>query len=133
MDFEMGSKLRERIRRAVARVLRELGHPPGAVEVFFVTDAEMRALKFKTTGKKVRIVDVLAFEEPHNFPHPDRETSLGEIYVNAERFENDPDRLLFLVIHGFAHLLGFRHARERDTIKMRRAEKKLLMLAREGF
>lgn len=133
MTFSGGKALERRVRRAMKPVLLSKGYPPDALEVFFATDREMRELKRATTGKKVRMVDVLAFEEPRGFPHPGRSVFLGEVYVNAERYAQDPERVLFLVIHGFSHLLGFRHDGERDTIKMLRAEKKFLAEARKGF
>ncbi len=119
------------IKRAITHVIRKEGYPPDVMEVFFLTSREMCALKLKTTGKRVRTVDVLAFETPEGFPHPGRETYFGEVYVNHERFKKNPEYLLFLVIHGFLHLRGFRHARERDTIKMRRMERKIFAEARK--
>ncbi|MBI2623610.1 MAG: rRNA maturation RNAse YbeY [Candidatus Liptonbacteria bacterium] len=136
--------LESRVRAAVRRALRAAGYPPDAAEVFFAGDREMRELKrvtavvrlpASTHGARLprgtaRVVDVLAFEEPRGFPHPERAVFLGEVYVNVERYGNEPARLLALTVHGLAHLLGFRHEGRRDTIEMRRAEKALLENAR---
>src|SRR3989338_4376777 len=116
-----------RVRRAATVAFCSAGYPPEAAEVFFLTEQEMRILKFHTTGKKVRTVNVLAFESPSGFPHPEQKVFLGEIYVNGERYATNPSRMLFLVIHGFLHLIGFRHEKERDTITMRRMERKLVV------
>ena len=123
--------LKNRVRRSVRKALRAMGHPPDAVETFFAGEKEICALKLATTGVRVPTVNVLAFEEPQGFPHPDRNVSLGEVYVNFERYGTDPDRLLSLVVHGVAHLLGFRHDGRRDTMEMHRMEKKLLAHAGE--
>lgn len=132
----IAEELKNRVWRSVRKALRAVGHPPKAVEIFFVGEEEMRALKSATTGMRARhayrqagTVDVLAFEEPKGFPHPDRKVFLGEVYVNFERYGTDPDRLLSLVVHGVAHLLGFRHDGRRDTIEMQRVEKELLAYA----
>lgn len=67
--------------------------------------------------------DVLAFPEPKNFPHPDRGgIFLGEVYVNQEIFEEDPERGASLFIHGFLHLLGYDHRCKCDRIVMKKLE-----------
>lgn len=67
------------------------------------------------------MVDVLSFPEPKGFPHPDsRKRRLGEVYLNL-----DAARPKSLVVHGVLHLLGYRHDRLRDTIKMKALEEKL--------
>lgn len=114
------------MKRAIHKVLKELGYTPDSVSVFFANEREMREIKRKSTGKMVESVDVLSFEEPEGFPHPESaQRFLGEVFVNKERYGNDPDRLIFLVIHGILHLIGFRHDRKRDTIEMQRIEKEL--------
>ncbi len=122
----IAEKLKNRVRRSVRKALRAVGYPPNAVEIFFVEEEEMRALKLATTGMRARTVNVLAFEEPRGFPHPGRTVFLGEVYVNFERYGDEPPQLLALVAHGVAHLLGFRHDGRRDTIEMQRVEKELL-------
>ena len=108
-------------------------HP--IVDVFLVSPRKMREIKqefliAKQGVKKLpprKIVDVLAFPEPNNFPHPDRgENFLGEVYINAEIFDENPERGASLFVHGFLHLLGYGHTKKRDRIMMEKAEKKLL-------
>ncbi len=125
--------LKNRVRRSVRKALRAVSHPLNAAEIFFVGEEEMRALKLASTGIRARTVNVLAFEEPRGFPHPGRKVFLGEVYVNFERYGGNPPQLLALVIHGVTHLLGFRHDGRRDTIEMRRVEKKLLAHAGKVF
>lgn len=96
------------------------------VDIFLISNSELRAMKKRFLGKAAKIVDVLAFPEPAGFPHPEgRKVSLGEIYINRRLAETEPRRGLFLLRHGLLHLLGYRHDRRRDIIKMQSLEKKL--------
>ena len=114
------------IRKVAKRILAEAGFPDEEVGVFLLSGKEMRDLKLRTTGERKKMVDVLSFAEPSDFPHPEiSKKTVGEVYLNFEHFCNDKRRLVVLLIHGILHLLNFRHASIRDTIRMRRAEKKI--------
>jgi ssRNA-specific RNase YbeY (16S rRNA maturation enzyme) len=72
------------------------------------------------------MVNVLSFPEPAGFPNPDsRKKRLGEVYLNLDFGRREPGRLEALMTHGVLHLLGYRHDRLRDTIKMEALEEKL--------
>ncbi len=120
-----------RMRLVVRAALRALGYSSSAVEVTLMSDRAMSDLKYKTTGLRPRAVNVLAFEAPKEFPHPGTKVFLGEVYVNAERYGMDWEEMAFLAVHGILHCAGFRHERARDTMKMRRMEKKLLARIRK--
>lgn len=108
------------------KALKALQTRNAVVGVFLLGDREMRRLKYKFSGKRVKSVDVLAFPEPKNFPHPEtRGRYLGDIYLNQD-LGDERERLAFLLIHGLLHLLGFSHNRKRDILKMERKEQKLL-------
>lgn len=100
--------------RAMLRFLGRSLKKSGAVEVHVVGDGVMRK-------------NVLSYEAPKNFPRPDmRARPLGEIYLNPAyiaRHGEDVDRML---MHGFLHLLGYDHKRERDRMKMEKREAQLL-------
>src|ERR1044072_5485018 len=109
--------------------------------LYVVSNAEMerlrRALRAgrdfrRAEGRKVaaeEIVNVLAFPEPTSqlFPHPEARGKkwLGEVYLNRSFARRAPGALPFLLVHGVLHLLGYRHAGLRDTMKMEALEKKL--------
>lgn len=110
-----------------------------SVEVFVVTNAEMDAIKErlmelpqfrgveadKIKGEKQ--VSVLAFPEDSSFPAPrSKNKSLGEIYLNHDFAKGDREKLTALLIHGFLHLLGYRHRKKSDRIRMEAEGKKLL-------
>ena len=93
-------------------------------EVILASGREMALLK-KNKDKKI---DVLAFRESEYFPLPPSfkaKNNLGEIYLNWDLKPRDSKRLAFLFLHGFVHLLGFSHEKERDMIEMEKIEKKI--------
>jgi ssRNA-specific RNase YbeY (16S rRNA maturation enzyme) len=110
--------------RLAGRVLRDLGQAGVAVDIVLLNSKELGRLKARFGLKKPESVpDVLAFQEPAAFPHPERRRRvLGEVYLNKEL---SPDRLTFLLIHGILHLSGFSHEKKRDIVKMERLEKRL--------
>ena len=113
------------INRLVRRILRELGLPQAEAQVFFLPNQELCKLKHTYFKKDVAYVDVLAFPEPKQFPHPESsQRVLGEVYLNRE-LRREPRELVQLLIHGILHLLGYRHQKKDDTIRMQRKAKQI--------
>lgn len=124
--------------RALASMLSAQKTPHATVGVFFVAQEEMERLRESLTSyswftgaeaEKIaheESVDVLAFPEPEYFPHPEtKEKFLGEIYINKKAVAGSRESFTKLLAHGLLHLLGYRHHTKRDTMKMKRAERKL--------
>lgn len=115
---------RKALEKLLRRVLEAAGAADASADVFVLADGEMKALASRTLYPK-ELVDVLAFEAG-GFPSPEKPGRyLGEVYVNR-RFLKDGKYFAFLLAHGVAHLLGFRHEGKNDTILMKRLEKKIL-------
>ena len=76
--------------------------------------------------------NVLAFPAPEGFPHPDIAGGkfLGEIYLNPFYIKRKGEDLLFMLIHGYLHLLGYDHIKKGDRMAMERRERSLLALLR---
>jgi rRNA maturation RNase YbeY len=71
--------------------------------------------------------NVLSFPHPQNFPRPDvKQIPLGEIYLNPKYIEEHEENLVFMLIHGFLHLLGYDHIKKSDRIAMEKREQELL-------
>ena len=71
--------------------------------------------------------NVLSFPHPQGFPRPDiKQQVLGEIYLNPSYIKEHGEDLVFMLVHGFLHLLGYDHIKKSDRIVMERKEKKLL-------
>lgn len=83
----------------------------------------------KTYRKINKVTDVLSFAEldlDKNFPALKETKSLGEIYINYDWIKRDhnPTKLAIkLLLHGYLHLLGYDH--EKDRGEMEKLEKKL--------
>ncbi len=118
--------LEKSLDRFVQEIFRYVKYPSKTtVQVTFLSNTVLRRLKKEHLGKDVPFVDVLAFPEPKNFPHPEVPgRSLGEIYLN-ESFRKNPEELARMLIHGLVHLMGYRHETKRDTIMMERLENRL--------
>jgi rRNA maturation RNase YbeY len=117
-----------RLNSLAKKILGAMGKENASVSVFLMSRRQIADLKRKfginVAGSQP---DVLAFPEPNHFPHPDvKGEFLGEIYINRDIMMRDKDRGIFLLIHGILHLLGYRHNKKTDIIKMESAERKLL-------
>ena len=94
----------------------------------------IKLLKLKNIGVEVYLVgdelmkkNVLAFPVPKNFPHPDMKVNfLGEIYLNPEYIKRHNENLVYLLTHGFLHLLGYGHKKKNYRIKMENKQQALL-------
>ncbi len=103
------------------------------VELVLLPNVELRRLKLRFLKKDVQEVDVLAFPTG-DFPAPDAPSGrLGEVYLNQVIARRDPDRALYLLIHGILHLAGFSHGRKRDTIRMEKLEREICRAVQSDF
>ena len=104
------------LRRTVRRVLKHLGREKDEISILLVEDREIRDIN-KTYLKRDRPTNVIAFsmqEGPFRKIHPQ---VLGDVVISIEtafrdaRKEGMPleDEILFLLIHGILHLLGYDH------------------------
>ncbi len=111
------------------RILRIIGQNKRAknisFDLIFLSDHKMLELKKRFLDKAGESHDVLSFAEPRNFPNPENKgRHLGEIYLNTRLLARF-DKMVFLMIHGLLHLLGYTHNRKSDSMKMERMEKKM--------
>ena len=128
----------KKLLRFKKRLLTALRKGGADFDLHLLTNAQMnrvrRALVARRDFKgpearkiaREKMVNVLSFPEPADFPSPEsRRRRLGEVYLNLDFEPKNPGRLPALMVHGVLHLLGYRHDRLRDTIKMEALEKKL--------
>lgn len=116
--------LENKLQRVLKKVIKGLGLGDAGAALFLLKSREMVALKKKFYPSwDGETADVLSFREPSRFPHPERKGGfLGEIYLNVDLASKDFERAIFLLIHGFLHLLGYDHKKKRDIIRMQRKE-----------
>jgi len=123
------SKLRTALRAAAALARR--APPAGSrhlVDVSWVSDAEMRRLNRRHTGR-TGTTDVLSFED--GSPDPElRAARLGDVICNLELAASRAQELgdcaeaeaVLYAVHGLLHLVGFTDETPTARRRMRRAE-----------
>lgn len=116
--------LEKRVKNTLKKALKKLKKSDHYLEVYFISDPVMRQLVRKFQ-KKNKVTNVLAFPASR-FPHPTHKNYLGEIYLAPDYIRRREQNLIRLALHGLLHLLGYKHSRERDRIRMERLEAKLL-------
>ena len=133
----------ERVRRALARMLDELGLGGRSVTVVIVDDAAMRRRNARDRGVDAA-TDVLSYPtfEPDGAVMPEVD-HLGDVFVAlgvaerqaARRGLTTAEEVAVLVAHGLTHLRGFDHpdperADEPAWRPFREAERRALELMR---
>jgi rRNA maturation RNase YbeY len=119
------------VRHVVAAALPHLSKRPVSVNVFLISDREMRAVN-RTTRRKDCATNVLSFPESGTVPHPELPKGVvakGEVYLAPDYIARKGERLEPLVRHGLLHLFGYTHRRVRDRMKMERKERELSRLS----
>jgi len=78
-------------------------------------------------GNKTMAKNVYSYPAKKGFPYPGiKAKPLGEIYLNPGYILKEGEKVEFMLIHGFLHLLGYDHVKKNDTITMEHLEAKLL-------
>ncbi len=113
--------------QALAKILlKELKVRAAILDIFLLKDQDIAALKARFIKKRTE-PNVLAFEEPIAFPHPEtRKKYLGEVYLNKDILRHSPERAAPLLRHGILDLMGYDHIKKEDRKKMEGVEEKIL-------
>ena len=86
----------------------------------------------KNFRNKNKSTDILSFPFSKNIKL-NKETYLGDIIISynfmdkpkSQKFKNFKDKVIKTFIHGFLHLLGFDHIKNRDYKKMSKEEERI--------
>jgi len=128
------------IRRWVRNILKMQKEEDAEISLVFVNNRTIRKYNKEFRGQD-KPTDVLSFpmrdvRAMHARPIPALELPLlGDIMISLEKtyeeaplFQHGPsEHLLFLIIHGILHLLGYDHEQSRaEEARMKRQEKKIL-------
>ncbi len=108
------------IRTTLLRACRAIQCKNVELSVIFIDDEKMRELN-RTYRNKDRTTNVLAFET-------------GDILISLEEARREAKKyswtlryeIVRLALHGFLHLLGYDHIKDKDTKIMESLEKKVL-------
>lgn len=83
-------------------------------------DLKTKYIEVYLVGNSFMKKNVLSFLAPKDFPRPDIKNYeiLGEIYLNPIYIEKNNEDFMFMLVHGFLHLLGYDHKIKSDAIIM---------------
>ena len=126
-------RLKKITSRVVETLLNKNGMPDGEVSVVYADDPEIAALNARYRRVRKR-TDVLAFPmRTGKFAsiHP---ALLGDIVISVPSARRQADQLghplerelAVLLIHGFCHLLGYKHETKDEAKRMKTLEAQLL-------
>ncbi len=120
------------VKKVIKKFLQFYKIKAGEVSIAFVGDKVARKLNKKYRGVD-KVTDVLAFPgmESNSFKE---DNYLGEIIINyaqikrqARRFSNSiKEELVFILVHGLLHLLGYDDQTEKGREKMEKLGKKFI-------
>jgi rRNA maturation RNase YbeY len=125
--------------RRARRLLRELGQQRSELSLQLIDDAAMTELNARYRGIEGP-TDVLAFSLREG-PHAEHAGALlGDVVISLETAERQARRgrrsldeeTAKLLIHGTLHLLGHDHRHPAEARRMRREERRLWRVLREG-
>lgn len=123
-----------RVRRQVERIMAYLQCPDAELSVVFLSDQRMRDLN-RLYRQKDRPTNVLAFPQQDAPQGPDTTAVLGDVVVALPTAAREAqvlrqaleDRVVYLILHGLLHLLGYDHERSvADRRRMTALETKVL-------
>ncbi len=139
--IEVNNKTRSNInlglvRKTTESFLRKYNQAGQGVSIAFVGDATMRRLN-KTYLDKDTTTDVLAFSDlecEDRATGPETDKSLGEVIINyaqikrqAKRYSKGiSDELVFILVHGLLHLLGYDDSTKEGKEEMERLGKRFI-------
>jgi len=120
-----GLNRRPHLRLSVQKIAQlVLGHfrlQAKTLDITFLKNPEMVALKRQYLKKKTGPANTLSFEPGERFPGPkNSHESLGEILINSDITAYKIQNISPLLIHSILHLLGYHHEKERDKMEMDR-------------
>ena len=107
---------REKLRRRLTRLMKELGLAEADLSVSVVTDEEIRAVNRDYRGVD-KPTNVLAFALEEGEPMPGAPRVLGDLLISGETIMreapplgySDAEMFYFYLIHGLLHLIGYDH------------------------
>lgn len=117
---------RKRIKELIALIDEEEEPPESIVNIIFGGDKQILALNRKFRGVS-KPTDVLSFNIDDN---PGEDAIFGEVYISTDTAARNVrsggpgffDELIRLCCHGYLHLLGYDHEKEKDRKVMQSKE-----------
>lgn len=137
-----------RLRVVAERIVTSLGVADRPASLVLVTDAAIRALNREFRGKD-QPTNVLAFAESEDSGADLFEPALGDVVISVETARREAaegigvpvealaeeplyDRLVWLMVHGFLHLVGYDHGDDAEEARMDAKSDSILLEIRTG-
>jgi len=127
---------RRKIGAAARRILKALGYGGYGLTVVLVDDREITRLN-RQYFRRNRPTNVISFPLMDDFPVSLPSRLLGDVVISAETARRDAgkvgqkaeDEILFLLIHGILHLLGYDHeGAKEERLRMETKEREIFLL-----
>ena len=132
---------RRKIGAAARRILKTLGYGGYELTVVLVDDREITRLN-RQYFRRNRPTNVISFPMLEETSLSPQGRVLGDVVISSETAEREAaevgkkteDEVLFLLIHGILHLVGYDHERVRkDRVEMEAKEQELFALLKDSF
>lgn len=115
------------VREAANLFQDEFGQKDKDISIAFIGDRVMRRLNFRYRGLD-KPTDVLAFPGGGESGAAEDGNFLGEVIIDlaqisrqAKKLKKDEEHeLIFILVHGLLHLMGYEDKKEDDRLKMNR-------------
>ena len=128
----------QELRKKTELILEGLGcSPSSTISIAIVDNSEMAELNFRYRGKDgpTNVLSFCQSEGPHKSPQPGL---LGDVVISGDRAADDAAELnyttdemvLYLLIHGVLHLVGYEHQEPSDALTM---EHKVELIFRQFY
>lgn len=138
---EADKTLGKRLQGAARELLKSVGLPRREVSLVLTDDAHIRALN-RTWREEDKATDVLSFpmDELAEGERRPKSGPLGDIVISVETTASEAAKIgwerdamaVFLLVHGFCHLLGHDHAEPDEAQAMRADEDRLHAVVAPG-
>jgi len=132
---------KRKIRAAVTKLLKLLDCGDKEISITFVSDADIQIInkKYLSKDNPTNVISFSLQEGEFGGINPEM---LGDIVISVDTASSDAEKghltfdeeILFLIIHGLLHLLGYNHVNtsKANALKMKRKENELFHLLTES-
>lgn len=129
-----------RVRQAINRVLKLLVSSDSEVSVLFVDDEEITEINRQYLHRN-RPTNVIAFPMREGDFGEINPHVLGDIIISVDTALGDAnqedlsfdDEIMYLIIHGLLHLLGYDHEKSQEDAKIMKEKEREVFFALRGY
>ncbi len=134
--------LKRPLRKIAQRILNVSGYPRGELSILILDNAGIQEIN-RDYLQRDRPTNVISFAMQEGEGGELTPQLLGDVVISAERAASDAaeagipfeHELVFLLLHGILHLLGYDHERgsEAEALEMEAREREVFTLLKDEF